>query len=84
MSLRKFKIFWQDISQKIGIFLGIYLAMLPFLIVMSINSGIAIALVFPSIAIILLVLAMIPEALDEADRQIYYENQKTLDILKGD
>lgn len=83
MGSRKIKIFWKELSSTAGIFLGMYLAVLPFLIVISVNSGIAVALVLPTIALALVMLAMIPVALNEADRQIYYENKETIDILKG-
>jgi len=84
MSKRKFQLFFNNLMSKVGVFVGIYLGVFPFLIMISVSSGIMIAFFLPTISLILVLIVTIPQSFDEADRQIYYENQETLYILKGE
>ena len=83
MSKRRLQLFYNNLMSNIGIFAGMYLVAFPFLIIVSVTSGIIMAFSLPTIAMMIVLIVNIPLAVDEADRQIYYENKETLDVLRN-
>lgn len=82
MTKRKFALTMKEIISNSGVFLGLYLGFLPFLIMISINTGLIFVLVLPTVAIILGVLATVPQSLLLAEEAVKAENEEIMNMIK--